>query len=483
MAPKMTQAPKKPNVLLVTTDHWPGSLLGIADHPCVRTPTLDQLARNGVRFPRAYAETPVCVPARRTLMTGCPPKAHGDRVFTDMEMPTLPTMAQSFRDAGYQAMAVGKLHVHPQRARIGFDDVILAEEGRTQWGVTDDYEAYLAQQGHGGEQFLHGMGNNEYVDRPWHLDEEHHVTNWATREMVRQIKRRDPSRPGFWYLSYCHPHPPLAPLRDYIDMYRDRPIDVPGQGAWAEDPDQLPHYLRANRARGELMSDYDVRTARRAFYALCTHIDHQLRVVIGTLREEGLLEDTIIMFTSDHGDMLGKHGLWAKRLFLEESAQIPMILMGTAAQSADGTTKPASLDHRLVGWQDVMPTLLGLAGVAVPDAVEGRSMVADEPRETLYGEVGEGRNATRMLHDGRYKLIYYPVGNRVQLFDLDTDPGEFTDLSQTEGDVCMRLQRLLIEELYGSDMAWIVDGTLVGLPDEDVSPSPNRGLSGQRGGH
>ena len=481
----MTQTRKRPHVLLVTTDHWAGSLLGVCGHPCVRTPTLDQLTRNGVRFPRAYAETPVCGPARRTLMTGCPPKMHGDRVFTDMEMPSLPTMAQTFRDAGYQAYAVGKLHVHPQRARIGFDDVLLAEEGRTQWEVTDDYEAYLTEQGFSGRQFLHGMGNNEYVNRPWHLDEAHHVTNWTTREMVRLIKRRDPSRPGFWYLSYCHPHPPLIPLRDYVDMYRERPIDTPSMGEWAEDPATLPHYLRRNRVRGERMADQDVRTARRAFYALCTQIDHQLRIVIGTLREEGLLEDTIILFTSDHGDMLGKHGLWAKRLFYEESAQVPMILVGTAAHGRDGTVACDTLDDRLVGWQDVMPTLLGLAGVLVPDIVEGRSMVTGPRRETLYGEVGEGANATRMLHDGRYKLIYYPVGNRVQLFDLETDPEEFTDLSESEShvDIRWRLEAALVDELYGNDEAWIRDGGLIGLPDEETSPSPDRGLSGQRGLH
>ena len=418
-------------------------------------------------------------------MTGCPPKFHGDRVFTDMEMPPLPTMAQTFRDAGYQAFAVGKLHVHPQRARIGFDDVILAEEGRSQWGVTDDYEAYLTAQGLAGQQFLHGMGNNAYVNRPWHLDEAHHPTNWATREMARLIRRRDPSRPGFWYLSYNHPHPPLAPLRDYVDMYRDRSIDVPGMGEWAEDPELLPHYLRHNRDTGEQMSDHDVRSARRAFYALCTQIDHQLRIVIGTLREEGLLENTVILFTSDHGDMLGKHGLWAKRLFYEESAQVPMILLGTAAQSRDGVVPPGTVDERLVGWQDVMPTLLGLAGVPVPGSVQGRSMLTGPCRETLYGEVGENANATRMLHDGRFKLIYYPVGNRVQLFDLQTDPGEFTDLSASaeHADICQRLQALLIQELYGSDQAWLRNGNLAGLPDEDTLPRPDRGLSGQRGLH
>ena len=473
----------RPHVLLITTDHWFGSLLGINGHPCVQTPTLDQLSRNGVRFPRAYAETPVCIPARRTLMTGCPPRTHGDRVFTDLPMPNLPTMAQTFRDQGYQAYAVGKLHVHPQRARIGFDDVLLAEEGRAQWGVEDDYEAYLRGQGFGGEQFLHGMGNNEYVNRPWHLAEEHHVTNWTTREMARMIKRRDPSRPGFWYLSYCHPHPPLVPLRDYLEMYRERPLDTPSMGGWADDPEKLAFALRGRREDGERLSDHQTRTARRAFYALCTHIDHQIRVIIGTLREEGLLDNTIILFSSDHGDMLGKHGLWGKRLFYEESAQIPMILCATAAQQAQiGTDK---IDPRLVGWQDVMPTLLSMAGLQVPDTVEGISMVGEPSRSHLYGEIGEGATATRMIHDGRHKLIYYPVGNRRQLFDLEQDPQELTDLSDDPAYAghLGELEQVLVKQLYGGDTAWIAGGQLVGTHDIEWTPSPNRGLSSQRGLH
>ena len=117
---------EKPNVLLVTTDHWPGKLLGVAGHPCIQTPTLDQLARDGTRYNRAYSEVPVCIAARRTLMTGCTARTHGDRQFDELRpMPDLPTMAQTFRDAGYQAYGVGKLHIHPQRNRIGFDDVLL----------------------------------------------------------------------------------------------------------------------------------------------------------------------------------------------------------------------------------------------------------------------------------------------------------------------------------------------------------------------
>ena len=157
----------QPNVLFITADHWSGHFLGAAGHPAIQTPALDQIARNGVRFARAYAESPVCIPARRCLMTGTSPRRHGDRVFQDrLPMPPFTTLARAFRDAGYQAYAVGKLHVYPQRDRIGFDDVMLGEEGRAQYGVVDDYELYLGDQGLTGRQFEHGMGNNEYLYRP-----------------------------------------------------------------------------------------------------------------------------------------------------------------------------------------------------------------------------------------------------------------------------------------------------------------------------
>ena len=152
-----------PSVLLISTDHWPADLMGGAGHTAIRTPTLDSLAGAGVRYTNAYAECPVCIPARRTLMTGTTPRTHGDRNFLVQEpMPPFPTLAQTFRDAGYQAYAVGKLHVFPQRDRIGFDDVILAEEGRPILGAIDDYEIWLGEQGHPGRSFAHGMSNNEY---------------------------------------------------------------------------------------------------------------------------------------------------------------------------------------------------------------------------------------------------------------------------------------------------------------------------------
>lgn len=472
----------QPHILLITTDHWPASFLGSAGHPVIETPTLDQLARNGIRFTNAYSECPVCIPARRTLMTGTPPRIHGDRVFKVSEpMPPLPSLAQCFRDAGYQAYAVGKLHVYPQRARIGFDDVILAEEGRPVLGAIDDYEIWLAEQGHPGESYGHGMSNNDYGYRPWHLPEQTHVTHWATRQMCRLIRRRDPTRPGFWYLSYCHPHPPLTPLAWYLHHYEDAEPQYPVIGQWAASG-KLPYALEAIRQKWGPFRQSQIANIRRAFFAQCTHIDHQLRLVIGTLREENLLDDTIILFTADHGDMLGDHGLWAKRLFYNGAANVPMILMGTAGDRRVGHHQ---VDPRLVGWQDVMPTLLDLAGVPIPSSVQGISMVGDQTRTYLYGECGEDAMATRMIRTDRFKLIYYPVGNHLQLFDMENDPHECQDLavSRDYAQIIQEMTALLIDELYGGDEAWVKDGQLVGLPDRNYESKPDRGLSGQRGIH
>ncbi len=474
---------EQPNILLICTDHWPASLLGVAGHPVIQTPTLDELARSGRRYTNMYSECPVCIPARRCLMTGSTPRTHGDRVFKETEpMPDLPTLAQTFRNAGYQAYAVGKMHVFPQRNRVGFDDVLLDEEGRTQYGVYDDYELFLGDEGYPGQHYSHGMSNNKYVTRPWHLPDHTHVTNWAAREMSRMIKRRDPLRPSFWYLSFSHPHPPLVPLQTYLDLYDGIDIDMPIYGDWTKDRAALPYSLRAGAYRSDKLNEFQTWMARRAFYALCTHIDHQISTVIGTLREEGLLDDTIICFTSDHGDMLGNHNLWAKRLFYENSVNVPLILLDTRDGDRVGYNET---DDRLAHWRDIMPTLLHMAGIDIPDTVEGLSMVGDEKREFAYGESGEDLHSTRMIRDQRYKLIYYATGNRFQLFDMQEDPFELHDLAQQaeHADELARLKQVLKDELYGVDEEWLSDGEFVGWKDREFVPGPNRGLSSQRGEH
>lgn len=221
---------------------------------------------------------------------------------------------------------------------------------------------------------------------------------------------------------------------------------------------------------------------RRAFYALCTHIDHQIRVVLGTLREENLLDDTAILLTADHGDMLGNHGLFAKRLFLEPSARVPMIVVPPGGGMAESR---GSQRGELFGLADVMPTLLEFAEIPVPQSCDGISMNGSQGRSFLYGECMEDAKATRMIREGTLKLIWYPAGNQVHLFDLEKDPGEVCNLAQDSGysDQRRHLEQKLVSQLYGPDLKWTRDGKLTGFDAPALPRLDNRGLSGQRGVH
>lgn len=487
----MTNKKFSPNVLLITMDQWPGSFLGCEGHPVIETPTIDRLARNGTRFTRAYSECPICIPARRSIMTGQTPKLHGDRVFQkNLKMPSnTKTIAQTFRDNGYQAFAVGKLHVMPQRDRIGFDDALISEEGRPYYGSIDDYDLYLAEKGFVGQQFSHGVSNNDYTWRTWQLPEDCHVTNWATQQMCRTIKRRNPEKPSFWYLSYTHPHPPLVPLSTYFDRYTRKNIPSPLESDWSKKLNS--HFIKNIKNRWPKLSNQLITDVRRAFYALCTHIDAQIRVVIGTLREEKLLDDTIIMITSDHGDMLGDFDMFAKRLMYEGSTRVPMIVIGT---TRDEIVPKGEVSNNLVGLADVMPTLLDLADIKIPQSCNGKSMFGNKPRESLYAEANEGPNATRMITNDNFKLIWYPYGNIIQLFDIKNDPHELNDISKVPkmNVEIKKLTKILINNLYGEDKFFIKKGELIGNPvTVDISTNSKTGLGllgerellGQRGIH
>jgi arylsulfatase A-like enzyme len=271
----------------------------------------------------------------------------------------------------------------------------------------------------------------------------------------------------------------VTPPRDYLDLYHRLGVDEPVVGEWAADFDRLPHALKRHHA-GFGQDPTTTMLARQGFFAQCTYIDHQMRLLIGELREEGLLDDTIVMFVSDHGDMIGNHRLWSKPPMLECSAKIPMILMPTAAYDRVGHHVT---DDRLAELRDVMPTLLDLCGIPIPNTVEGLSLASEARRDHLYCEHDEDDKAMRMIRCEQYKLIWYPFGNHVQLFDLESDPQELHDVSdEAPHDATReRLTDLLVQELYGVDLDWVENGRLVGTAEPKFEPSPNRGLSGQRG--
>jgi arylsulfatase A-like enzyme len=264
-------------------------------------------------------------------------------------------------------------------------------------------------------------------------------------------------------------------------MYRDISIDSAVHADW-EKSKHIPA-LDAVRSYWPVGENPDKhKQLRQAYYALCTHIDHQLRIILGTLREEDLLDDTIILFSADHGDMLGDFGLWAKRLFYEGSSAVPMILIDRANSRR---VLADHIDSRLVGLQDIMPTLLDLAGIDIPASVEGLSMIQPKQRKYLFGECREDSGATRMVHDGRHKLIWYPAGNVFQLFDLDKDPREQVDcIDAAEYAGTQKvLKEMMVSQLHGVDLAWQKDGQLIGFAPPQQTFKADRAMSGQRGLH
>jgi arylsulfatase A-like enzyme len=295
-------------------------------------------------------------------------------------------------------------------------------------------------------------------------------------EMMRQIKRKDPMRPFFFFCSYQFPHPPLVPLSTFWEMYDEDEIEPPTGQDWMKDN----YIFRAMCEQAGIYTEKEMRRARRAFFAQCTHIDYEIRLLIGTLRESNLLDDTVIVFLSDHGDMLFDHNMVAKRCFYEEASCIPLILSGKPLLSRRGT-----VEHKLAQMSDVMPTLLNLCGIAVPKSVEGIPLLSEQEHEYLYGEVGEGDKATRMIRWKQYKLIYYPCGNVMQLFDLEKDRKETHNYAgETEYQKILEtMQRFLMKNLYGKDLAWIRDGTLTGFVPEKYQPKADYGLYNQRGYH
>ncbi|MFW5844971.1 MAG: sulfatase-like hydrolase/transferase [Planctomycetota bacterium] len=364
--------------------------------------------------------------------------------------------------------AVGKMHVFPQRDRCGFDDVWLDESGRC---LSDDYQMFLADNGHPGEMYLHGCSNNGYEVKPWHLEEGLHQTNWTADAMSRMIKRRDPAKPAFWYLSFAKPHPPLTPPQWYIDLYRGQDIDLPVIGAWAQDVQALPGAVHQRTQCGFWMNDADIRLARAAFYGACTHIDHCLRSVLGTLRNEGLLDDTILVFTSDHGDNLGNHHIWKKGNFHEWSANIPLVFGGKpVAERLGGIgAEVGQVDERLIGQADLMPSLLDLCGLPVPGHVDGISAFGPERRSHVYGDMDLWQCGMRAIIEERFKCLWYPGGNRWQLFDLQEDPDELHDLSgdPAQADTLARMRGMIAARLRGRDQDdWVRDGQLVGMAYE-----------------
>ncbi|HLS63053.1 MAG TPA: arylsulfatase, partial [Ruania sp.] len=476
---------ERPNVWFVMTDQQRWDSMGYAGNDVIETPNLDQLAAEGCWFEHAYSATPSCIPARASLMTGQDPWHTGILGMGEGQGPAQcleNTLPETLSRAGYHTQAVGKLHVHPQRALIGFHNTILDESGRREHPDTlSDYDRWLQREVPDASTDSHGVGWNSLHSRAWHLSERQHPTYWTATESIDFLRRRDPSKPFFLMTSFARPHSPYDPPEPLLNQYLDADLPEPWIGDWAA------HHAVTSWApdswRG-VRSPAQVHRTRAGYYGAITHIDQQIGRIRFNLARQGLLENTIIVFTSDHGDMQGDHHLWRKTYAYEGSAHIPMMVVLPKPVRDRYGIEPGSRSTAPVCLQDVMPTILDACGIETPDSVDGRSMlpvVADPSapwRTAVHGEHSTCYHPSQemqYLTDGRQKYIWFAQDGAELLFDLVTDPHEERDRATDPAyaDALEHWRRQLVEIFEARDCGWTENGRMVPRGDGPPLVSPH----------
>lgn len=470
-----------PNILLITCDQLRGDCLGVEGHPVVETPNLDSLATGGVRFSRAYSAVSSCIAARAGIFTGLTPRSHGRVGYEDCVPWTYDvTLPGELAKAGYQTQGVGKMHVYPCRSLMGFHNVVLHDgflhaerDRRKRIELTDDYLPWLRERAGADVDYIDtGLECNSWVARPWHLDENLHPTNWVVTKSAEFLNRRDPRKPFFLWMSFVRPHAPLDPPQAYWDMYRGAEIPPRIVGDWAKTfPEDA--VVDASDSEGHL-DDRAYERARRAYYALVTHIDHQIGRFLQCLVEHNVAKNTVILFTSDHGDLLGDHNLLRKALPYEGSTRVPLVMY--APPGLDMGLERGGVVDRPVELRDIMPTCIDVAGAEIPESVEGASLLPLgrgrdlKWREYVHGEHARQGGSAHYLTDGAEKYLWFSDTGAERLFDLGADPNELHDLS---GDAAhnVRLEHwrsALTRELAGREEGFSDAGKLI--PGRGVNP-------------
>jgi arylsulfatase len=481
--------PTQPHILLITTDQQRHDTIGPRKPPYMRTPHLDRLCDQGVRFSSAYSECPLCVPARRTIMTGRSIFAMAGDGFTSYPpiADASQTLPACLGRAGYQTILVGKMHVGEPRVRYGFDQLYL----------NDAYYRQMQRSGNPLQPMLHGMNQNEHTPAMSTVPEAMTLTSWITERCVDIIQHeRDPSAPLFLWASYGKPHPPLDPPEPYYSMYRNCNIEPPVRGDWSDD-ERMPEAMRRVRDVfwGDRYTPEILREIRAAYYGLITQIDYNIGRIIAALRDQCLWDDTLVIFTSDHGEFLGDHNMFGKCFWHEASAHVPFVMK--LPESWRGTLAGTTCEHP-VGLADVMPTLVRAGGGAVPDGCDGMDLLAllrgeiEKPRPYVEGAERQSVQWFKAespidyvaITDGNWKYIYYPGGGIEHLFDLKSDPHELCNLAADPAfDNQRRLWRQrLIERHANRTWGLVEQGELVRFEESPI-PLAERRLRSWDGAH
>ena len=429
----------QPNILLILSDQMVAALTGTYGHPVVRTPNLDRLAANGVRYDAAYTAFPLCAPGRACLMTGRHASEIGAWDNGALLPADEPTFAHYLARAGYDTVLSGKMHfigpdqLHGFRKRLTTDiyssdfDWVKPEWIHLKESRGTDFEQVMSNRpaynaaGYTGDGVRTGA---------WHdalsYDEE---THFRAIEYLRARNSGGEDGPFLLCASYHHPHEPFWPPDAYWKQYEDADIDLPVFPAGLDDHHSMMDLnLNAYHGTGryDLRNEEGLYRLRRAYYALVSYMDDKVGGLLDALDETGLAENTVVVFASDHGDMLCERGMVQKRCFYEWSCRVPLIVRFPDGWRA-GTTfsDPVSLI-------DLLPTFCDLAGGEDPPPPHGQSLVsaaADDADRVVFAQAHEAVGMPCiMARQGRYKY-HYIHGFAPRLFDLDNDPGEWHNLS------------------------------------------------------
>ncbi len=446
----------RPNILWLCTDQQRFDTIQSLGNPLVRSPNVDRLVEEGVTFTQAYCQSPVCAPSRASFLTGRYPRTTGCRQNGQMIPENEVLISRMLADVGYRCGLAGKLHLAScsdgkVEARIddGYHDFHWSHHPQPDW-EENAYTQWLKSKGQTWEELYTGRATG-YVKEG--IPAEYHQTTWCAETTIDFIKANQ-GQPWFFSFNCFDPHHPFDPPAEYLQKYKPADMPLPKTGPNAPDSKSSFQELDsvwAHNSPGEFhtgaMTDNDRREVTAAYYAMCELIDHQVGRIMAALENTGQRENTIVVFMSDHGEMLGDHGIYFKGPhFYDEAVCVPLVV------SWPKRFQSGLQVSGLTELVDLVPTFLEACDVAVPNRVQGRSLIphltgAADPskhRDFVYCEYLNSWTHSdaygTMLRTETEKIVVYHGTDQGELYDLESDPDEFENLWHSPDHSPMKLR-------------------------------------------
>jgi len=464
---------KKPNILLFFTDQQRADTIAALGNPVIQTPHMDRLCREGVSFGRAFTPSPVCVPARCSMFYGVYPHKSGC-YDNNWPMPDdRPSIASALSDMGYVTHGIGKMHFTPDLLALrGFHNRERQEE--IFGAPPTDYTKYLNDNGIGHIFDYHGQRSEMYyMPQLAQTSAEHHPTNWIGSRTCEFINNHDYSKPFFLMSSFIHPHPPFAVPTPWNKLYRSENMPLPHIPAESGDLTTWFNRSQNNFKYKDAGADDHLRRTTKAFYYACvSFIDYQIGRALDALKRRNQLENTLIVLTSDHGELLGDYGCYGKRTMLDPSARVPLVVRFPSKKYAGSRVNDAA------SLVDLFPTFVAAAGGRCGgmdlDGVDLEASVKGEnKREYVFSQIQKGAGALYMVASKDKKYIYSAPDDKEYFLDYSLDPHEtinFAANGRTHPDMAEMKQILL--RTVAVEGGAVKDGGWIEYPPGELNPAP-----------